>query len=75
MFFIWRTILMANRGRDVLMSVVYFRDLNSEEPYRLKDSEVKIWTSIGDPDFDNDDNPYIKIKTHYYSTMDGQKPR
>ena len=62
---------MVNRTRDLLMSVTFFRDLEAEEPYGLKDSQVKIWTNFGDADYDNNDNPYIKIKTHYYSNMGG----
>ena len=72
LFFIWRTNLMLSRGRDLLMSVTFFRDLEKEDPYPLKNSEVKIWTNFGDADFDNNDNPYIKIKTHYYSNMEGE---
>jgi hypothetical protein len=64
---------MAMRGRDLLMSVVFFRALEEEDSYRLMDSEVKIWTNIGDADYDNDDNPYIKIKTHWYSNIEGDE--
>ena len=64
--------MTVNRARDLRISVPIFRDLEKEEPYSLKDSDVKIWTNFGDADFDNNDNPYIKIKTHYYSSMDGE---
>jgi hypothetical protein len=52
------------------MSTDYFRDLNSEEPMPLKGGDFKLWASIGDPDFDNDDNPYAKIIMYYYSNLE-----
>ena len=62
---------MVQRGRDLLMSVTFFRNLEEEEPFQLKNSELKIWTNFGDENFDNNDNEYIKIKTHFYSNLDG----
>ena len=51
------------------MQSTIFRDFNdeSEKPLKLKNSDVKIWASFSDPNFDNDDNQYATIKMHYFS--------
>jgi hypothetical protein len=58
---------MSNHKRNLIISSNEYRDLKNEEPFKLKDSNFKIYTSIGDPDFDNDDNEYGSIQMHYYS--------
>ena len=57
-FFQWRLNLMAARDRNLLMSTNYFRDLESEEPMKLKNGEFKIWASFTNSTYDNDDNEY-----------------
>ncbi len=44
------------------MNTSYFRDLAEEEPMKLKDSEFKIQAQIKNPDFNNEDNEYGKIR-------------
>jgi hypothetical protein len=61
---------MAKRDRNLLMSTDYFRDLEAEEPMKLKGGEFKLWASFATPDFDNDDNPFAKIVMYYYSNLE-----
>jgi hypothetical protein len=63
---------MTLRHRNLLMSTYYYRILEEEEPYALKDGDFKIWASISDPDFDNEDNEFAEIRLHYYSNVETQ---
>jgi hypothetical protein len=69
-YFYWRMTLMGGRERNIIISSIEFLDLEKEEPYKLKGSNVKIYASIGDVDFDNDDNEYGTIEMHYYSNRE-----
>jgi hypothetical protein len=59
---------MISRERNTLMQSEFFRDLENEEPLYLKDSDVKVWSSFSDPDFDNDDSEFAEIRVHYKNT-------
>ena len=52
------------------MSTDFFRDLKSEEPYKLKDGELKFWSSFTNPEFDNDDSEFAEIRLHYMSSKE-----
>jgi hypothetical protein len=44
------------------MNYLYYRDLENEEPMKLKDSQFKIQAQFIDQEYDNNDNEYAKIK-------------
>jgi hypothetical protein len=58
---------MASGDRNLIVSSSEYRDLTTEDPYKLKGSNFRIYASIGDKEFDNDDNEYGTIEMHYYS--------
>jgi hypothetical protein len=60
---------MSSGERILITSPSEYLDLKNEDPYYLKGSEFKIYVSIGDPDFDNDNNEYGTIQMHYYSNV------
>jgi hypothetical protein len=39
----WRLQLLISRGRNTIIETVMFRDLENEEPYKLKDSDFHIY--------------------------------
>ena len=50
------------------MNLFYSRnDYEIDEKFYLKDSDFKLQAQIVNNTFDNDDNPYIKIKFFLYS--------
>ena len=73
-YFFWRVKLLSNRERDKLMQTDFYRNLTdsdeTESHFKLKDNHFKFWIQMNDPDFDNDDNEYIKFKLHRYSNLE-----
>lgn len=65
---------MKGRNKDDLMQTDFYRDLEAEGKFMLKDSEFKFWIQMTDPEFKNDDNPFIKFKLYYYENYGGKKP-
>lgn len=51
------------------MQSEFFRDLANEEPLSLKDSDVKLYSSFVNPEFDNDDSEFAEIRLHYLSNV------
>ena len=69
-FFIWRIKLLLGRQRNTNITTGIFRDLEDEaNSFYLKDSEVKIWTTFSNENYDNDDNPYAKIEVEYKTRL------
>lgn len=48
-----------------------YRDLPSEGPYKLRDSDFHVWSQILNPEFDNDNNPYLKMKFYNFVNENG----
>jgi hypothetical protein len=48
-----------------------YRNLTEDGPFKLKDSDLHIYSQILNEDFDNDNNPYIKMHLYLYSRIDG----
>ena len=42
-YFVWRMTLMKGREKDDLMQTDFYRDLEAEGKFFLKDSEFKFW--------------------------------
>lgn len=55
------------------MSTDNYKNMSEEPPLYLKDSNFKIWAHIADPDFDNNDSRYLKIKMHIYSNLETEE--
>ena len=54
--------MVISRGDNKLYEVSFIRNLEADGPFYLKDSEFKIIAQMIDSEFDNDDNPYIKMR-------------
>jgi hypothetical protein len=61
---------VVSRGDNKLYEVSFIRDLESDGKMYLKDSEFKIIAQMIDKEFDNDDNPYIKMSMTMSSNYD-----
>ena len=61
---------MFGRQRNLNITTGIFRDLEDESnSFYLKDSEVKIWTTFSNKNYDNNDNPYAKIEVEYKTRL------
>lgn len=75
-FTVWRLKLCMHRDRNDIISTNIFRKFPEEGHYTLKDSEFKLWAQVVDPEFDNDNNPYCKLKFFIWNTeRDFQKDK
>ena len=61
-YFLYRMQMVVSRGDNKLYEVSFIRNLESDGKLVLKDSEFKIIAQMIDREFDNDDNPYIKMR-------------
>ena len=62
---------MISRQRNIINTAGFFRDLEDEaNSFWLKDSDVKIWTTFSDENYNNDDNPYARIEMEYKTRLD-----
>ena len=62
---------MFLRERNLNITTGIFRDLEDDSnSFYLKGSEVKIWTTFSNKDYDNDDNPYAKIVLEYKTRLE-----
>ena len=62
---------MITRSRDTIIETVMFRNLTEDGAMKLKDSELHIYSQVLNEDFDNDENPYLKMHVYLYSKRDG----
>ena len=65
---------MNKRARVLLMSTDNYKDMNEQPPYYLKDSNLRMWAHFADPEFDNNDSRYIKIRMHVNSNYESDYP-
>lgn len=63
---------MKGRDKDDLMQTDFFRDLEAEGKFMLKDSDFKFWIQMTDSSYDNDDNPFIKFKLYHYDNYESK---
>jgi len=56
---------LLSRKRNTLNQSEFFRDLINEEPLKLMEGDVKIWSTFITPDFNNDDSEFAEIRLHY----------
>ena len=59
---------MWTRGANSIMETTIYTDLEEQGPYMLKDSDLKIFSQVLNEDFDNDNNPWMKMKMFIYDT-------
>jgi len=65
----YRFELFLNNDRDDFFSAIHTHSFEEIGSYDLKDGDLQFKISIFDPDFDNDDNPYAKLKLHRMTNM------
>ena len=65
---------MNKRARVLLMSTDNYKDMNEQPPYYLKDSNLRMWAHFADPEFDNNDSRYIKLRMHVNSNYESDYP-
>jgi len=73
----WRIMLFSSRERDYFFATTFFQDFietgfvplmpNYDKAY--SDISFQFELYVNDATYDNDDNPYAKIKFHRYSNM------
>ena len=67
-FGIMKLQLCLTRSRNGIITTNVFRPFPEEGQYKLRDSGFKFWAQVADPTFDNDSNPYAKLKFYVYNT-------
>ena len=73
MYTFWRIMLFYSREREEFQKASYFLSYPEMGSHFLKDNNAwsfQIYFNQIDGFYDNDDNPYVKIKLHKYTNMD-----
>ena len=65
----WRLDLFKSRSRDDFYFSTTYREFHEIGIYNLTEKDMQFNIMIADMDYDNDDNPYVKIVLHKYINM------
>ena len=68
----WRLTLYQSREREEFYTASIYQEFEEIGAVFLNDNKraFQFEIYVENPEFDNDDNPYIKIKLHKYTNMD-----
>ena len=58
------TILFTRGGNSIIQTGAF---MEFPSKYMLKDSDFYLFSQVNNPTFDNDDNPYLKMKLFLYT--------
>ena len=64
-FAIQKFFILFSRHQNAIVETASFMKFPST--YKLKDSEFYMFSQVLDKDFDNDSNPYLKMKLFIYT--------
>ena len=60
--------MLKREGDKITMGMKFY--IGEEGIVRPKADLLKFYFSIEDPEYNNDDNPYVKFKLHKYTNLD-----
>jgi hypothetical protein len=72
-YFLYRFNLVTTRGDNKLYEVSFIKSLDEDGPFLLQDSQFKIFAQMIDPEFNNDDNEYIKFKMSMHTSYETEE--